>query len=341
MKLIIFPFLFFFYSCSGFLGNRELIEIDLHPPVLQGVEVKDDRSLTIIFDEPVQMDVLDYKSDPSLVLSQCISTDNSLQLIFAEKQNRGEKYIFRGNVMDDKGNTLSFVLRFFGWNPLVPPVVINEFNPEGSGNNPDTIELFVAGDGNLAGVTLFTGTSNFHNSSYTLGDLSVIEGDYIIIHMRPKGGEDEINETVDKTESGGKLSSDNAWDIWVDGDKPLSGKNGLLSIYTNPYGKIIDAVPYSNRVSSDSEKNRGWTSTTIKMIEELSHLEMWEGTDGFISPEDAVNSNRTTGTRSICRNSESFDSDSRADWHIVPTGKKSFGTTNSDLIYTKKEVETK
>ena len=79
----------------------------------------------------------------------------------------------------------------------------------------------------------------------------------------------------------------------------------------------------------------GWTSSTIAMIEELSFLNVWNETDGFIRPEDAVLSEGTTGTRSICRNSLSEDLNDKNDWHIVPTGEKSFGQVNSDNVYVK------
>ncbi len=336
MKLNIIPFLVILLSCNAVVNNNELLNIDLQPPVLQEINIKNEKSITIIFDEPVTMDNNDYKSDPILELSKSSSSENSLTLFFSKNQKPGKKYICRGDVNDEKGNTLSFIIRYYGWNPLIPDIIINEFNPEGSGNNPDSIELFVTSDGNTAGITIFTGTSQFYSGSYVLPALDVLKGDYIIIHMRPEGGDEEVSETFDKAISGGKLASDEAWDLWVDGDKPISGKNGVLSLYTNPFGEIIDAVPYSNRVSGDSEDYHGWTSATIHMIEELSFLDIWQNTDGFIRPEDAVWSNNTTGTRSICRDSSSSDSNQKDDWHTVPTGGKSFGEVNSDLVYEKK-----
>ncbi len=333
MKRILIPVLFVLVSCSNSLSDSEFLNLDLRPPTLQSVFINDSSSLTISFDEPVFFDSEDYKSDPELDLQSWSIDEHSLVYHFSEDQVPGKMYKCRSDVRDERGNTLSFIIRYYGWNPDIPTMVINEFNPEGSGNNPDSIELVVLDDGNTAGVTIFLGTANNFSESYTLPSLTVEQGDYIIIHMRPEGLTGEVTETTDKAESTGKLASDIAWDLWVDGDKAVSGKNGLISLYTNPFGSIIDAVPYSNRVTADSEDYRGWTSATINMIEELSFLDVWYNTDGFIRPEDAVSSEGTTGTRSICRSSVSEDSNKKDDWHIVPTGEKSFGQINSDNIY--------
>jgi len=334
MILFFIPILFLLFSCSDISNTgNSLIDIDLKPPVLETVLLENSNSLSIEFDEPVTFSKEDYNSDPQLPLQSWVIKENVITFQFKEDQVPGKMYKCRGDVSDDSGNTLSFIIRYYGWNPNVPELVINEFNPEGSGNNPDTIELFVLSKGNSAGLTLFLGTKNNYNSSYILPDLDVEIGDYIIIHMRPENLSEEITETNDKTESGGKLFSDSAWDLWADKDNPISGKNGVITLYSNPFGEIIDAVPYSNRVTADSEDYHGWTATTINMIEELSFLNIWQDTDGFIRPEDAVFSEGTTGTRSICRNSSSYDSNSRDDWHIVPTGEKSFGDANSDNIH--------
>lgn len=323
-----------FLSCSGALNNGDYFSsIDLKPPVLKKIQIEGSKDLLIEFDEPVFFNNLDYISDPKLPLESWASVGDSLTFHFIQEQQAGVMYKCRSDVSDNSGNTLSFIIRYYGWNPDIPDLIINEFNPEGSGNNPDTIELYSRNNGNTAGMTIFLGTANNGNTYYVLPSLEVEKDDYIIIHMRPEGVNGEINETEDKTLSTGKLSSDSAWDLWVDGDKPVSGKNGIISLYSNPFGEIIDAVVYSNRVSADSEDYRGWTSTTFEAIEELSFLEVWADTEGFIRPEDAVNSDGTTGTRSICRNSLSEDSDSPHDWHIVPTGEKSFGAANSDNIH--------
>jgi hypothetical protein len=334
VKLFFIPVLLLVFSCSGALDESEyLFNIDLKPPVLQKVNITNSSTLTIEFNEPVDFCDSDYTCDPDLPLKSWSVSDNMLTLRFEQDQEAGLMYKFRSDVSDNSGNSLSFIVRYYGWNPDIPVLLINEFNPEGSGNNPDTIEIYSETGGNMAGVALILGTADHISESYVLPSLNVEAGDYIIVHMRPEGLSEEINEFDDKAVSGGKLSSDQAWDLWVDGDKPISGKNGVITLYSNLFGEILDAVPYSNRLTADSEDYHGWTSTTIEMIEELSYLNVWYKTNDFIRPEDAVYSEGTTGTRSICRDSASSDTDKRDDWHIVPTGEKSFGQINSDNVY--------
>ena len=52
-----------------------------------------------------------------------------------------------------------------------------------------------------------------------------------------------------------------------------------------------------------------------------------------IVPEDAVNPDGTTGTRTLCRNPASVDTDGNADWHIVPTRGASPGAPNTDEVH--------
>ncbi|MBN2658223.1 MAG: lamin tail domain-containing protein [Spirochaetales bacterium] len=331
MILIFFLMISFLVSCSETL-TTELLP-DLAPPELAEITLTGSRSLTFRFNEAVSFDESSFFSEPALDLESWSTDQNTLTINFSEEQTAGKMYKCRSDVLDEKGNRLSFLVRFYGWNDNLPDLLINEFNPEGSGNNPDTVELYVRKEGNTAGTALFLGTSRYFSSYYVLPELDVSPGDYIIIHLRPEDIPEEINESTGKGVSGGKLASDLAWDLWADEDMPLSGSNGLICLYTNPFGEIIDAVPYSDRITADSEEYRGWTAATFDMIEELSFMEIWKTAGEFIRPEDAVSSNGTTGTRSLCRDSLSTDSDSPGDWHLVPTGEKSFGEVNSDNIY--------
>jgi hypothetical protein len=52
-----------------------------------------------------------------------------------------------------------------------------------------------------------------------------------------------------------------------------------------------------------------------------------------VTPEDGVNPEGSTGTRSLCRSSASMDNDRPEDWHVVPTRAATFGTDNSDEVF--------
>ena len=196
------------------------------------------------------------------------------------------------------------------------------------------VELYIKSSGNMAGISFFEGTKENFESKYVFPGIEVEEGDYIIIHCKPEGMPEEITEISAKNISGGIDSSDSAWDIWPSGFSGLSGNNGVLSLYTRPGGELIDCFLYSNRTSASDEKYRGFGSTaTMIRVDFIAELFMWEFEGEMTAPEDCVNPDDSTATRSICRNSSSDDSNNKSDWHIVPTSSFTFGFVNFDDIY--------
>ena len=91
---------------------------------------------------------------------------------------------------------------------------------------------------------------------------------------------------------------------------------------------------YSNRTSQSDELYRGFGSSEMRgWAELLVQQKGWRAAGQRVAPEDCVNPEGSTGTRSICRSALSTDTDSRTDWHIVPTRKATFGKSNSEEVY--------
>ncbi len=94
------------------------------------------------------------------------------------------------------------------------------------------------------------------------------------------------------------------------------------------------SITTRTRTSASDSLYRGFGSAaTLARAEELVRQGGWIATEQAIRPEDAVNPEAGTATRSLCRGSDSQDSDTAADWHIVPTRGSTFGTANSDERY--------
>ena len=231
--------LFFCLGCSAcsFQDSEELLmEPDLSPPRLLEVLPTDSPEVLILFDEPVKVESESISLESGETALLTVSDETSLVLMPQNPLIPGIQYKASLCVEDLRGNSCRFVLMFWGWNPRVPDLLINEFNPEGSENNPDCIELYARSDGNTAGMCLYYGTRRFYEYRYVLPNIEVQAGDYLIIHCRRDFLSDEISESQDKTQSGGKLSSDNAWDLWIPEDQGLSGANGILTLYNAPKG---------------------------------------------------------------------------------------------------------
>jgi hypothetical protein len=52
-----------------------------------------------------------------------------------------------------------------------------------------------------------------------------------------------------------------------------------------------------------------------------------------LRPEDVVDPEDSTATRSMSRGSDGADTDTAADWHITPTSGYTFGGPNTDEVY--------
>jgi hypothetical protein len=244
----------------------------------------------------------------------------------------GRSYTLHTTARDERGNSTTFVARFWGFNPRPPGLVINEFTTQGSKKKPDAIELYVTRDGNLGGVAVYDGTADSYRDHVVLPALEVAAGDYLVIHATGHGlGEDEH---ADPDQSDHELALPGVWDFWMQEGTGLSGKNGVLTVHAAPGGALLDGVLYSSRTSDSDERYRGFGSkATMLRADRLAELGGWEFAGERIAPEDAISSAATTSTRSLNRDSAATDTDSAADWHTVPTRKASFGTVNSDDIH--------
>ncbi len=326
------------FGCGLFPDLREIVAGDVTPPVLLGAESVTTRSAILLFNEPVTPVEGSLTFEPTIQPSAVSCTGNAITLDFDDDLTPGAPYFIESTVEDKTGNRTRFITRFHGFNPRIPKVVINEFITKGSGSHPDVVELLVLEAGNLSGMCIIEGTKNYLSEQCILPSVEVNALDFILVHFKPDGIDTEIDETPDRNASGGKDASPTAWDFWVRGGDGLSGNNGVLCVYEKPEGKLIDGVLYSNRTSSSDELYRGFGSKEMMLeADELYSEGGWKARGELVAPEDGVNPDESTSTRSICRSSTSLDTDSRTDWHVTPTRGATFGGINNDEVYVKED----
>ena len=331
--LLLFVILGILAAC-GQVSDRRPADADLRPPQLQAVLSTGPSQLSVQFDEEASLVPDKTSISPPLAVTEITGPGRQIE-IRGQTQSPGRLYTLEAEAEDAKGNRASFMADFYGYNGRVPGLLINEFTPQGSGNHPDLVELKALTAGNLGGMVLYQGTPASFDNRIVFPPLEVAEGAFVLVHWKPTGDPAEVNETQDMTASKGFDASDGAWDLWVADGKGLSGNNGVLSLHDRPGGKCLDGVLYSNRTSQSDESYRGFGSAeTLARAEELVQAGGWKPAGARVSPEDAVNPDGSTGTRSICRLSHPVDTNSSEDWHIVPTRKASFGAENSDEVYT-------
>lgn len=320
-------------SCGPIQEGGVLSSPDIKPPVLTQTSVTDCCTVCLRFDEPALLQEETLAIAPELSVTG-ISAAETCVTIATGDQRPGIRYSIQASAVDDRGNSTSFVAAFYGFNSSIPQVLINEFTTQGSSRHPDMVELAVQSDGNMAGLSLYQGTPGTWTDRLVFPSFEVAAGDFIVVHFRPQGTPEEVDEILAKDASGGLDATDTAYDFWLPEGTGISGNNGVLSLYDSPNGTILDGVLYSNRTSSSDTKYGGFgRRSTLERADELVRDGGWRGSADRVRPEDAVNPESSTSTRSICRDNRSTDTDSKADWHIVPTRGATFGAPNSDEVY--------
>ncbi len=327
--------LLFILSAGCSLPCREelMSNPDLAPPQLVEVQSGEGPEIRLLFDEAVRPGENRITLDRGDPVRLEVEEENTIVLIPETELPAGALCKAALTVEDKGGNSTRFILPFWAWNPDLPEILINEFNPEGSDSNPDCVEFFVKGGGDCAGLCLYYGTKNFYDYRYVFPSLTVKSGEYIILHCRREFLAGEISESTDMTLSTETLSCDTAWDLWLPEDSGLSGANGILSLYGSPDGKIIDAAVYSEREPDPQDDYLGWTSRTFDPAADVYREGGWEFSSEALSPAEAISSHYTTATRSLCRSSTSADTNRSEDWHTAPTSGKTLGRINTDEEY--------
>ncbi|WP_028972763.1 hypothetical protein [Spirochaeta cellobiosiphila] len=321
-----FPILLLFItSCIPLPSATALMNWDTKPAELLTWNLKD-RKMMLSFDEAISQG--DFNLDQLKVDSMEIEGDT---ITLTLPGNRGADKL-TGTVNDQNDNETFFILPFYYSNPNLPNIIINEFTTKGSKTHPDMVEFYCLTSGNIESLTFYIGVKSNYTNRYIFPSLEVKAGDYILLHLKPEGIEGEINEYTSQSESIGIDHCDTAWDLWVDEATGLSANNGILALYNNPNGNILDGVYYTNRSSENMDKYSGFGSKkTLEQANILYKNEQWEFDS--LSPDYGIRSTNSTSTRSICRSSDFIDTNGTGDWHIVPTRGSTFGYKNTDDSY--------
>ncbi len=320
----------FFISCRT--EKLESVLEDLSPPTLLEVKPISGSELELVFDKEIKSGNLD-KVSPDWGSYQLVIHDKAVTITTDSMMDAGAIYHLYGSVNSKMDNELQFLVRYFPINENPAGLVLNEVQTAKGTKTNDSVELRVVKGGSTAGYTLYIGSSSYYTSLFQLPNIEVETGDYITVHYAPSHVKEEVNETTDKTLATASQSSDESWDLWLDEVESISGKNGVISLYDRREGSLVDLFIYSDRKNNPTDKNLGWTSTTIKAVQDVSNRSQWEQTGDIILPEDAFDASKTTATRTMNRWESEDDLNVKSNWYIVDTSNNSIGFPNSTVIY--------
>jgi hypothetical protein len=319
-------------SC-GPLPDSRTSDVDLLPPRLESVQSLGPGEISVSFDEDAALNREKTRISPALEVREVSGPARSV-LLRGQEQEPGVRYFLESEARDARGNTSSFVAEFYGYNNRVPRLLINELTPRGSGNHPDIVELKTLTSGNMGGVVLYLGSPASYDARLVFPPFEAPAGSFLVVHLKPSGDPGEVDETTDPAASTGFDAASTALDFWMRDGKDLGGNNGAVSVFERPGGACLDGILYSNRTTESDELYGGFGSAEMRArAEDLASCGAWTPAGARVTPEDCVNPEGSTGTRSLCRSAASDDSNRAQDWHIVPTRRFTIGAANSDEVY--------
>ena len=343
-------------SCRVSPEGITIIGGDYSSPKLLDFIVAGTDSLKFVFSDEIELDNL-YVSPSSasadeFARSQVSMTSASLEktdlengveytLRMPEETECGIEYVVFAEAEDKRGNTLSFSTSFYGYNEMIPKLILSEVRTEASKPKPEFIELYCLSGGNTGGMVLEIAYNKLGSVKYTLPAADVSAGEYIVVHLRSY--DDQKMLCVDETGTdAASLSASTAADscpgsrdFWLKDNTKVIGKTAVIMLWERSRGRMLDAI-----LIAESEKESWQTAYAGDAAQSAVLADVW--IDGA-SVLDAVCSDKVTATRTVSRQNipqlaaAVGDADflwpvpvAASDWMVVATSQATPGKENSN-----------
>jgi len=342
-------------SCRINPEGVTIIGGDYSSPKLLDFIVASADSLKLVFSDEIELDNL-YVSPSSASEAEFASSkinmtsvdldktnvENGIEytLHMPEKTECGKEYVLFAEAEDKKGNTLSFSTAFYGYNDMVPMIILSEVRTEASKPKPEFVELYCLSGGNTGGMILEIAYNKASSYKYTLPAADVCAGEYIIIHLRRY--DDQKMFCVDETDSEpSSLSASTAADscpdsrdFWLKDNTKVIGKTSVIMLWERSRGRMLDAL-----LLAESGKGNWQAANVGEAAQSAVLADIWIDGD---SVSNAVCSDKVTATRTVSRqniaqlaaavSNEDFlwpVPVSASDWMVVATSQATPGKENS------------
>ena len=263
------------FSCKVSEEGIRIVGGDYTSPVLEELNVLDERTVQISFSEKVKIksytvserltDISDSyehsdttELSPALkaasggygrVESDCMLSEDGCLVTFsaADKYTVGKAYEIFGVVEDKAGNTLTFCVPFNGFNSRVPELVMTEVQPKYKKYKEEYrfeyVEFLALTDGNLSGLELVSAADG-QAKKYEFPPDNVTSGEVFVLHLR-NACSGAVNESDNLNEATAYHSAKNVRDIWAENDKSRLGDSSDVIVIRNSVdGRILDALMY-------------------------------------------------------------------------------------------------
>jgi hypothetical protein len=320
-------------SCSTEGALQQVLGKSAEPPVF--LDCKPVSSTEMVFKFSQAVNVKSLYFEPPLEVKS-IGDGEDVSVIFTKQLEEGKK-VTADIIVEDSGlNTLNVIVPFRTRNDRMPKLIINELRTENSKPKAEFVEFLSKEAGNLGAMRLFIAGHSVSTPVYEFPPTEVKAGEYIVLHLRTveEGCVDETGK--DLALSGGTDANNNARDFWIPGNTKLLHKTDALWLLDQDE-KIIDAI-----LLSESSENKWANNKVAEAADFLGRKKAWLPTKGEAkewspSPSDAVLTEGTTGTRTICRDEALTQKPCAGNWYITDTSSATPGKPNSTKKYTPKK----
>ena len=298
---------------------------DFVSPILEEVEVLDEKNVLVRFSEKVKLknyvvssqvkDISD-SSEHSLTLELSpalkaagggygkVEADYSLSedghaITYSAKENFvvGQAYEIFGTVEDRAGNTLTFCVPFSGFNCCLPELIMTELQVKYKKQKEDScrcefVEFLALSDGNLSGLELVNAADG-EGKKYVFPAEEVKAGEIFIVHLR-SAGSGCVTETDDLNASTAPHSGKNVRDIWSENTKARLNDNSDIVVLRNSVdGSILDAFMYA------SEDTVEWGKNMTSLAEEVLGSGIYESIE--VTDVEVNSGLGSVAAKSFCR----------------------------------------
>jgi len=255
-----------------------------------------------------------------------VQDGKTVKIYLKENLELQTEFLIELNVKDNWDNSLSVEVPLFV-NDWVPKIEINELRTkhDSSKKRAEFIEFKVKSAGDLNGLQIYIMWNSKKQYVFDLKPVDVKSGEYVVFHLRTLEDTcvDELGE--DLSESIGIDSSPNARDLWVPGSEEWLHETDIVYLQ-DANGRILDAIVMNAAPAETWNKNQ---SHFTKIVEDLYNKGVWKSADGNLpGPLDAVDTSKTSATKTICRYEGKENTHTAKDWYITDLNKASPGMPN-------------
>jgi hypothetical protein len=317
-----------FGGCGGDDALNALLGTSAAAPVYTGYKVISGTQVDFYFSAEVRVVSAHFEPEAGIERTE---DGNTVSVLWTSDHSGGEKFIADILVEDEGGNSLSVLVPFRTRNDRIPALLFNELRFDYSKPRSEFIEFKTLSAGNLGALRLFITSANAAAPVYEFPPVEVSKGEYVILHLRTLATDtavDELGSTLSLSASKNNAEAPtDARDLWIPASKKLLHKTDVLYLMDQD-DRIVDGL-----ITCEDEKAWKKNAAFSKAAELLARQGKWLSKDGVAvrapQVEDAVRSDGTSVTKTLCRSEARAPSMTNNDWYICETSKCSPGKPNN------------